>query len=77
MLLSYQASPRRGHLKQVYHIFAFLKEKPKLTLYFDSRRPEIDLSWFSGDEANNFKEQYCDVEEQMPPEHMTPKPRGG
>ena len=76
MLSSYQASPRHGHLEQVYHIFAFLKKKPKLTLYFDANRPEINPTCFSGDDASNFKEQYRDAEEQLPPEHMTPKPRG-
>ncbi len=76
MLSSYQASPRRGNLEQVYHIFAFLKKKPKLTLYFDVSRPEIDPSCFSGDDASDFKERYRDAEEQLPPEHMTPKPRG-
>ena len=76
MLSSYQASPRRGHLEQVYHILAFLKKKPKLTLYFDASRPEIDLSCFSCDNASNFKEQYRDAEEQLPLEHTMPKPRG-
>ena len=32
MLSSYQASPRQGHLEQIYHIFGYLKKKPKLTL---------------------------------------------
>ena len=42
MLSSYQAAPRQGHLDQLYHIFAHLKKKPKLTLYFDPQEPHID-----------------------------------
>ena len=76
MLSSYQASPREGHLQQIYHIFAFLKKKPKLTLYFDAQEPNIDPSWFNGDTVEAFKEQYRDAQEQLPPEHMTPTPRG-
>jgi hypothetical protein len=29
LLSSHQASPRRGHLEQLIHIFSFLKRKPK------------------------------------------------
>jgi hypothetical protein len=76
MLSSYQASPRIGHLHQVYHIFAFLKKNPKLTIYFNPEEPNIDPSWFQGDDADVFKEQYRDAEEQLPPPHMCPKPRG-
>ena len=38
MLSTYQALPREGHLEQIYHIFAFLKKNPKLTLYFDTQQ---------------------------------------
>ena len=76
MLSSYQASPRVGHLQQVYHIFAFLKKNHKLTIYFNPEEPDIDPSWFQGDAAHTFKEQYRDAEEQLPPDHMCPKPRG-
>ena len=47
MLSPYQASPHQGHLEQVYHIFAYLKYKPKLTLYFDPKHPPIDPIWFA------------------------------
>ena len=74
MLSSYQASPRRGHLEQVYHIFAYIKKKIKLTLYFDPSPPNIDMTTFKGDRANVFKEQYRGAEEEFPP--RMPKPRG-
>ena len=76
MLSAYQASPREGHLEQVYHIFAYLKKKPKLTLYFDPQEPEIDNDWFEGDSPDVFKDQYRDAHEQMPPEYLLPQPRG-
>ena len=47
MLSAHQASPRRGHLSALYQIFAYLKQKPKLSLYFDSRFPNIDYTIFS------------------------------
>lgn len=62
MLYSYQASPRDGHLDQLYHIFSFLKKHPKLTIYFDPQEPNIDLSWFHGDSVDTFCEQYRDAE---------------
>ena len=76
MLSSYQASPRQGHLEQIYHIFAYLKKKPKLTLYFDPQEPDIDPRWFEGDSEDIFKEQYRDAEEQLPDPSMMPEPRG-
>ena len=74
MLSSYQASPREGHLEQVIHIFAYLKKKPKLTLYFNPELPRVDPSMFSGDKSEDFLEQYRDAEEEMPP--RMPKSRG-
>lgn len=74
MLSSYQASPRHGHLEQVYHIFAYMKHKPKTTLYFDPNLPLLDPSWSQGDSPEVFRDQYRDAEEQLPPPHMLPKP---
>ncbi len=75
MLSSYQAAPRQGHLNQLYHIFAYLKKKPKLTLYFDPQEPHIDPRWFEGDSEEILKEQYCrDAREQLPDATMMPQP---
>lgn len=77
MLSAYQASPRQGHLEQVYHIFGYLKKKPKLTLYFDPKEPMIDPQWFvNGDSPQIFREQYRDAVEDMPPSHLIPEPLG-
>ena len=74
LLSSYQASPRRGHLEQLIHIFAFLKRKPKLTLYFDPSEPKIDPDSFNGSSQNEFKDIYRNAKEQLP--DRMPRPRG-
>ena len=74
LLSAYQASPRRGHMEQVIHIFAFLKKNPKLTLYFDADEPSIDPSIFVGNTPEAFQEIYRDAKDELPP-HM-PEPRG-
>ena len=76
MLSTYQASPREGHLEQIYHIFAFLKKNPKLTLYFDPQEPMIEPSWFTGDDRDVFLDQYRDAREQLPDERLCPEPLG-
>ena len=72
MLSAYQASPRRGHLSAFYQIFAYLKQKPKLSLYFDPRLPNVNYTAFQ-DNAHDFQEYYRDAVEEMPP--RVPKPR--
>ena len=76
MMSSYQASPRQGHLEQLYHIIAYIKKKPKLTLYFDPSIPNIEPSWFSGDTAKTFRDRYRDAKEELLPKHMLPQGRG-
>ena len=72
-LSAYQASPRHGHLLALYQIFAYLKKKPKLSLYFDPRLPNVDYTAFQ-DNASDFKEYYRDAVEEIPP--RAPEPRG-
>ena len=74
LLSSYQASPRLGHLDQLLHIVAFLKKKPKLTLYFDPTEPKIDESMFEGNDREQFLNHYRDAKEEIP--KIMPKPRG-
>ena len=73
ILSQYQAAPREGHMQQLLHIFAYVKKKKKLTMYFDPRFPNLDLSLFKTDQ-DGFKKSYKDAEEEMP--HRMPKPRG-
>ena len=62
IMSQYQAIPREGHLKQVLHIFAFLKKKPQLTLYMDPLMPKMHYSLFKID-PEELKEYYQDAEE--------------
>ena len=43
MLSTYQASPQHGHMNQLYHIFAYLKSKLKLTMFFNAELPRYVL----------------------------------
>ena len=73
LLSQYQACPRQGHLEQALHIFAYLKKKPKTTLYLNPELPYIDYSEFTT-KPDEFKEYYRDAEEELP--YKMPRPRG-
>ena len=74
MLSPYQTSPCQRHLEQLYHIFAYRKQKPKVTLYFDPSQPNIDPSWSYNDDPETFKDRYRDTVEELSPVHMIPEP---
>ena len=61
-------------MKQLLHIFAYLKRKPKLTLYFDSNLTLIDYSVFQTNHED-FKEYYRDAEEEDAPCMPAPQER--
>lgn len=71
MMSRYMAAPREGHLEQVLHIFAYLKNRPKSTMVFDDTVPEFDENRFN--KADWF-ETYGDLTEPIPPN--APPPRG-
>ena len=71
MLSTHLALPISGHLQQVYHMFGYLKSKPKRTLIFDLTHPYIDESMFVKCYWHNF---YRGVQESIPGD--APKPRG-
>ena len=50
-LSAFQASTREGHLHHIFHMFSFMKNNPKITIYIDPRFPNIDLTSFSGSSA--------------------------
>ena len=60
VLSAFQASPCEGHLHQVFHIFYFMINKPKLTINFDPIFPNIYPTSFPGSSAEEFREQYRD-----------------
>lgn len=71
MLSTHLAMPREGHLQQVYHIFGYLKAKPKKTLAFDPQHPNIDETRFVKYDWHDF---YRGAQEAIPGD--APKPRG-
>ena len=73
LLSQYQASLRDGHLEELLRVIAYLKRKPKLTIYMNPEVPVIDYTLFASD-AETFKEYYRDATEQLP--HRMPKARG-
>ena len=60
-------------MEQLLHIWGFLDKNPKLTLYFDPARPNMDYGMFTT-KREEFKEQYRDATEEMP--HNMPIARG-
>ena len=75
VISSYQAAHRGGHLQQILYIFAFLKNNPELTLYFDPNLAIINPTSFTGSNAKAFCDQYIGAKEEMP--NDAPKSRGG
>jgi hypothetical protein len=71
LLSSHLALPRAGHLQQVYHIFGYLKAKPKKTLAFDPQHPDIDENRFVKCDWHDF---YRGAKEPIPGD--APEPRG-
>ena len=71
LMSTFLASPREGHLEEVLHIFAYIKQHPKRKLAFDPDRPQIDDRRFPKYDWTDF---YRDAEEAIPPN--CPEPRG-
>jgi hypothetical protein len=53
MMASCMALPRTGHLDQLFHIFAFLKNKHNAEMVFDPSEPSIDESMFPKEDWTN------------------------
>lgn len=73
ILSQHSAMPREGHLEQVFNIFAFLDQHPKLTIHMDPELPNINYSVFDANRFG-FDEQYRDATELIPSDR--PEPRG-
>jgi hypothetical protein len=71
MLSSHLALPRDGHLQAAYHIFGYLKAKPRRTLAFDPSHLDIDETRFKECDWRDF---YRDAKECIPGD--APEPRG-
>lgn len=71
LLSRFQASPREGHLEQLFHVFAYLKNYNRSSMVFDWTYPEIDESVFSECDWSEF---YPGASEAIP--SNMPEPRG-
>ena len=63
MLNSFVAMPREGHLRQLYHMFAYLKVHHNARIVFDPSYPEINEEDFP---KRNWMSHYGDVKEDLP-----------
>ena len=73
LLSQYQACPREGHMEQLMHIFSYLKQYPKLSLYMNWRFAAHERN-YKGNSPEEFREIYRDAKEELP--KNMPKPRG-
>ena len=71
LLSRYLAQAREGHLNQVFHIYAYLKEHNESKLVFDDTLPEIDEGRFQDCDWSEF---YPGAKEVLPPD--MPEARG-
>ena len=63
LLSTQMASPRIGHLQQIYHIFGYLKTSHRRRLFYDPGYPGISESRF---QRHNWEDFYKDAKEELP-----------
>ena len=76
MLSSYLALPRRGHLAQVLHIFAYLKSHSNSEMVYDPSGVEFDRTQFLRKDwgYSIYIQDNSELVEEIPPN--MPEPRG-
>ena len=72
IMASYMASPRQGHLEEVFHIFGYLKIHHNCEMVFDPSEPEIIDTDFPQEDWST--SVYDGVKESLP--HNAPEERG-
>eukprot|EP00978_Attheya_sp_CCMP212_P015389 scaffold39729_cov49-Attheya_sp.AAC.3 len=70
LLSSHLAMPRKGHLDQVFHIFAYLQKCKSSKCVFDASNPSFEERF----KPVEWEEFYPDTKEDIP--HSMPTPRG-
>jgi len=70
-LSRFTCAPRQGHLEQVFHVFAYLKNFTRSTMVFDDTMPSFDGSRF---QPCDWSEYYPGAQEVLPPN--APEERG-
>ena len=73
IMSSYMAMPREGHLKQLYHMFSYLKSHHNAEMVFDPSDPDIDMNDF--EEKDWSGTVYATASKEELPPNM-PEPRG-
>ncbi|KAI2501848.1 Reverse transcriptase (RNA-dependent DNA polymerase) [Fragilaria crotonensis] len=71
LMSRYLVSAREGHLQQLFHVFAYLKQYDRSTMVFDDTEPSYDPRRFATQDRSKY---YPDAKEAIP-ENM-PEPRG-
>ena len=71
LMASMMALPRIGHLQQLFHIFAYLKQRHNAEMVFDPSTPDIDMNMFPKQDWSYTP--YGNAKEVIPPN--IPKPR--
>ncbi len=66
MMSSHLALPREGHLKELYHIFAYLKAHPNAKMVFDPTPVEPDMSLFERQDWLYSTYGYESLKEELP-----------
>ena len=74
MLSLHLALPREGHLKEVFHIFAYLKKHHNTEMVFDPSDPVIDEFAFKRKDWTSSEFGLIDEQKKLPPQ--MPEPRG-
>lgn len=63
-LSSYNALPRKGHLREVFNIFFYLHTHKSRKIAFDDMRADVDVGLFNNPDWSEF---YPDTDEKVPP----------
>jgi len=64
MMSSHMAMPRKGHLDQLFHMFAYLKKCHNSELVFDPSEPPIEMNSFQHQDWT--ASEYGELQEQLP-----------
>jgi len=66
MMSSHLALPREGHLKELYHIFSYLKAHPNAKMVFDPTQVDPDMSLFERQDWSYSSYGYESLKEELP-----------
>ena len=72
MMSSHLALPRTGHMKEVYHIFAYLKKHYNAEMVFDLTPMDFDRSLFEQQDWSNSAYGHEDMKEERPKGMLRP-----